>query len=171
MNNGLVSLITPSKLAEFASNNMELIGSLRYKPLHTIPGIFRAVESISINEPAIRAFDRMLTKNIGGVAVVDLQNRLIGNISAADLKFIDVDGKWWPRLFVSAGEYLRWMNMTFPDKPKGVIYVTPTDTFEVALKFLVSKHIHRVYIVNNGTDLQPVGVIGLKDVLGQLLME
>lgn len=171
--NVLVSVVTQSKLVDFAANNLNLLGLLRFKPLYKIPGILHEVEKIYRNEPTIRAFDRMLSKNITGVAVVDEQNRLVGNISARDLKFIDSDGKWWARLLATAGEYLHWMNFLLPDpnRSKGAIFVTPTDTFEIVLKFLTKYHIHRVYIVNNEIDMQPVGVIGLKEVLGQLLVE
>ena len=49
-------------------------------------GLTRSVVTIKESEPAINAFNTMTTKNVSGLAVVDNEGTLVGNISVRDLR-------------------------------------------------------------------------------------
>lgn len=88
--------------------------------------------------------------------------KLVGNISTRDLKCIDVDGKWWPRLFLPCWQFLE-------ERQKALVYVLPSDTLETILKKIEKHQIHRLYVVNNSEERKPIGVVGLKEVLYEIL--
>lgn len=114
-------MITQSQLVEFVFKNMRFLGNIKEKPVKLITSVMHKVESIKKNELAVKAFQKIVdhvlflhfylsnfSKNITGVAVVDESSgKLLGNISARDFKAIDVDGKWWSRLFLTSGYFLQ----------------------------------------------------------------
>lgn len=95
---------------------------------------------------------------------------LVGNISTKDLKTIDLDGKWWSRLFESSKKFIEIMNELYPkNRPKEAVFVLPTDSLETAIRKVEENRIHRIYIVNNEKEKIPIGVLSLGEILQQLV--
>jgi CBS domain-containing protein len=169
----IVNVITQSALVDFITSNLKIIGPIKNKPLSEIPELFHYVCTISDDCNTIEAFKLIYTENITGVGVVDkTSGKLVGNISTKDLKGIDLDGKWWSRLFTPANEFLKAMQEQFPHskRPHGLIYALPNETLESVLKKISTNKIHRIYIVNNEEEKKPIGVAALKDILKQFLL-
>jgi len=135
------------------------------------------VISVGLKDRAIDAFITMHQKRISGVAVIDDDGVIVGNISASDLKAIGYDGTLIARLFYPVSEFLRLIH---PNKSgesssnssdtqaEAARYAPPvvvltTATFGAVLGTLVNTRIHRVYVVDDA--MHPVGVIGHAEIL------
>lgn len=95
---------------------------------------------------------------------------LIGNISTKDLKTIDLDGKWWSRLFEPSGNFIEIMNSLYQaQRPKEAVFAVPTDSLETAITKIEQNRVHRLYIVNNATEKIPIGVLSLREILEQVI--
>jgi len=68
------------------------------------------VVCVSEDQMAFTAFTLMKEKNVSGVAVVDNEGKLIGNISSTDLKLVGFDMSYFEFLGRSVKEYLHWIN-------------------------------------------------------------
>jgi len=167
--NRLINVITQSQIIDLVANNINLLGSKKNKKLSEIPQLFHDVIKIRDTDVALEAFKLIHNSRVTGVAIVDMNNKLVGNISTKDLRGIDLDGKWFSRMFLSAQQYLKDMINTFPElsRPNNPIFVKGNDTIETAIKLIHQNKIHRIYIVDD--NLVPVGIIGLKDILQQIV--
>jgi len=117
------------------------------------------VITVRQDEEAIAAFRSIHEHGVSAVGVVDGDGKLVGNVSASDLKVIGYDGKLFSRLFVPVSDFVK------ETRPEGVgaICVTPRASFGQVLDKLVSNRVHRVYVVDeNG---KPIGVISLLEIL------
>jgi len=167
----MVNLVTQSQLVEFVFQNMHLVDEKkRQKMLADIPELFHEVISVQENEFALEAFKKMRQFHLGGVAVLNAGGELVGNISDKDLRGIDADGKWFSRLFAKAADYTRELYQNYPEtrRPGQLVYATGSNTLEDVIKMIFANgRIHRVYIVDENK--RPVGVIGFRDILQQII--
>jgi CBS domain-containing protein len=129
------------------------------------------VISVGLQDRAIDAFIKMHEKRVSGVAVLNDEGAIVGNISASDLKAIGFDGTLLTRLYYPVSEFLRLIHP--PTKTTNGIpqearfappaVVLPTATFGAVLGSLVNSHIHRVYVVDD--ENRPTGVVGYAEIL------
>jgi len=115
--------------------------------------------------PAIEAFRIMDSKRITGMAIVNTAGRLVGNISARDLKafvkHIDFD-----RLMQPIGEFVSDLRKAdLSDSKSPTISLFPDATFEHVVAKLVATRVHRIFVVDNEERYAPVRVISLVDIL------
>jgi CBS domain-containing protein len=166
----LVSVITQSQLVELTFRNIALLGAKRSKLVKNMPYNLHEVYHVKPNDLALRAFSLMSEKNVSGVAVIDEDGSLVDQISMRDLKAMAPDGRLFWRLYKSVHEYLENVKHSRTDpqagaRPRQVITVTPDDTLETVLGLLVMNRIHRVYIVESKSNMKPLGLITLRDVM------
>jgi len=137
------------------------------------------VISVGLRDRAIDAFITMHEKRISGVAVIDDDGIIVGNVSASDLKAIGHDGILLTRLFYPVSEFLKLIcphgntepssELSRDEKQTQALRYTPpaivptTATFGAVLGTLVLARIHRVYVVDE--QRHPVGVIGYAEIL------
>jgi len=167
----LITVITQSQVVSILNRNMELIGDKRTKPVTATRKYMEEVLSVSEDAVAIDAFRMMVDKNVSGLAVVNSEGKLVGNISLRDLKAMSADGRLFFRLFQTVKHYLQKIakETTADTRPRRVVSLKENDTLETAIRTLSEHKIHRVYIVN---DLhKPVGVLTLKDTLLEIIDE
>ena len=115
-----------------------------------------------------------------GVAIVDLNGKLVSNLSASDLKGITESGffKLEAPIFQvlettphkvlyqkKFGKNLKWL-IFFLIK-LGTITIQAEDTFSYLLKLFAEKRVHRIYVVDN--EGKPTNVITLTTVLKMLV--
>ena len=67
---------------------------------------FKTVISVKEDDSAFTAFELMVEKDIQGVAVVDSDGRLVGNLSIRDLKIVGADMSMFWRLQQSVSNFL-----------------------------------------------------------------
>ena len=131
---------------------------------------FKPVISVKEDDVAIAAFELMVSANVQGVAVVDSEGRLVGNLSVRDLKVLGPDVSLFWRLQQSVKSFLRKVHEDNARRDSGrrhrhAVYVLPPATLKDIIATLDKYGIHRVYLVNNHAERKPVGVISLRDVL------
>jgi len=163
----LIGMITQSHLVKFLFDNLELMGEKKNKPLNLVPEIFKEVASVRDDANAIDSFKIMIEKAISGVAVVDSNGKLTGNISARDLKAISTDGRMFWRLFETNKNFLAKVKQTDKERPSRVVFVKQSDTLETAIKLLAEHQLHHIFLVDEHS--KPIGVISLKDILLQII--
>jgi len=163
-NRKLVGLVTQSGVVDFLHKNMHLIGNKKEKPLSMCIGALRNVYTITEQSQAIDAFRMMSTQGISGIAIVNNEGKLMGNISLRDLKAIGTDGRMFGRLFETIKNFMPKLRKDYGDeRPHRVVALKVTDTLQTAINMLAENNIHRVYIVDDSK--KPIGVISLKDIL------
>jgi len=162
----VLNLITQSHIIDFLYQNIDKIGSKMNKP---VGDFFKnIIYSVKEDEQAIEAFKLMMEKNVSGVAIVDEEGKVKGNISSRDLKAIATDGSLFWRLYSKA--YLFRQNArkeADPTPPRGTVTVHKGDSLGEVIKKLAENKIHRVYVIDE--ERRPLGVISLRDVLVEIL--
>jgi CBS domain-containing protein len=127
---------------------------------------------ISIQEqaPAIEAFKLMDTKQITGLAIVDAQGKLVGNISARDLK-IFIKHIDFGKLVQPVGEFVKHLRQFALDIKSPTITVFGSAKFELVIGKLAATKVHRLFVVDDETHFRPLRVISLADVLSAVLQK
>jgi len=168
----VIALITQSKLVEFLYNNRQLypeVFSTRVDRLQ------KPVEVINMNEFVIKAFLQIWEKQVSGLAVVNDNGELVGNISNTDLLRTHEKpiGEMIHDLYQPIKQFLNihttmQEKVMLADKPEmKPVAVTAQDTIETtASKFLEHK-VHRAFIQDD--KMKPVGVVTLGDIIQQFV--
>jgi len=110
--------------------------------------------SISVDDLTLEAFHKMAQSEKTGCAVtIDCsgRKRLVGNISASDLRVFGEDGQFVERVFLPASDFLAL-------KSAGLVNVNPTSTLESVLYLFWTHRTPRVYVVDEDTQYL-IGVI------------
>jgi len=125
-------------------------------------GLIRPVISVRLDASFSDALHVLFDNRVSGVALLDYEGRVCGNFSASDLRGI------LPEAFdMFSGSILQFLckgTLSAPSPPKTS---TSKITLKDCLRFLVTEHIHRVYIVDESD--RPVGIVTLTDILRILL--
>jgi CBS domain-containing protein len=128
---------------------------------------------VSEQSPLFEAFRHIHMARVSGVAVVDKDRKLVGNISATDLQFITLsDSKTiLQELQSPVSEFFRTREKSQifgrGDRPHPFdpVTISPQDKIESVAKKLLTNKIHRLYVVND--EKKTLQVITLTDILGQ----
>jgi len=155
----LLTLITQSHIARLIYKYLAQFETLADVTVDLLQLGYGEVITIRDDELAIDAFRRIHARGVSAVGVVDAEGKLVGNVSASDLKVIGYNGRLMSRLFIPANEFIE---LTRPDGV-GAITVTPQTNFSQLLDKLVMNRIHRVYVVDDNE--KPIGVISLLEIL------
>jgi len=153
----LVNIVTQSSMLKFIYDHMEQIGGKRKMKLKWMAMSDQYVLSVNQHEKAIDAFKLMKICKVSGVAVVSDHDKLVGNISAHDIKRITSTARWISRLFTEASTFVQ----------QAPVCVKKTDTLETLITTLVNNKIHRVYVVDDKH--VPIGVLSLTDIINELI--
>jgi len=85
-----------------------------------------------------------------------------------DLKAISSDARMFWRLFQTVKNFLaKLRDEPGPHRPRITVNAHPNDTYESVIRKLAEHKIHRLFVVDESK--KPVGVIGLKDSLLELI--
>jgi len=117
------------------------------KSLNELPIMFEfkpQVVSITADTPAIVGFKKLGRSRVGGVAVVDSEGKLIGNLSAADLRGVAVDFLI-KTILRPARDFLELVRGGEGAKP---VVATYDDSFGSVVNKMLHNHVHRVWIVD-----------------------
>lgn len=97
-----------------------------------------------------------------GLPIVDADGRLVANLSATDIRYLDFVSL--PAVLKTvSGNVVEFLGASRSGRPVAPLCVRRTDSFSTAVMVLVSASLHRVYIVDD--DCRPVGVFTLTDAL------
>jgi len=139
---------------------------LEMKISQIMPAVKESLVLVNESEPTLSAFDKIVVNGINGIGVISADGKLVGNVSATDLRIAAATG--WQKMMELLNQplhnFLQFKGtlVIYPyDKashPKPIT-VTPDDTLEAALEKLESCHIHRVWVVQ-GDQKQPLAGTG-----------
>jgi len=163
----VAACVSQSSVIPFLKKHEERLAHLFGKSVHELKLGTSPVISISAKAPAIDAFKMMSQHGISGMAVVDEDGVLIGNISASDIKlFLDL-----PRAKVMQLPVQEFVNRIRRHTPSAktripVVAVPDTATLGKVIAKFAATRLHRVFVV---ADQKPVACISLRDILLALL--
>jgi len=163
----LINMITQSRVVALLSTMLDSVPDPT-KTLQELNLGFKEVLCVPATVTAFQAFKFIADKKVTGVAVVDDNKRLIGNLSVNDLKSLGYRFQFFSLLGQPLSVYTRTVHTQYEAlvalRPiEHVIYAKPEDTFEFAMRMLYAYRIHRIYIADK--EMKPVGIISLYDVL------
>lgn len=116
-------------------------------------GVLTCQTSTTIQDAA----RQMVSHDVSALVVVDEQRHLMGLLSRTDLVKLRL---------LSKGGKDEWRDRPVTDiMIKKVITVKPDETLGHAAELLMNHHIHRVVVVEDGTDgITPVGILSITDI-------
>ncbi|CAK9215786.1 unnamed protein product, partial [Sphagnum troendelagicum] len=129
--------------------------------------------SVDANQLVLEAFILMKEKGIGGLPVVEgPEKKLKGNISVRDVRYLLLQ----PDLFahrreLTIAEFMKTVKWIAPAETGLMPPITCEKTSKLGdvIETLSSKKIHRIYVVDKGS--QVAGVITLRDIIGCFVSE
>jgi len=163
----VAACVSQSSVIPFLKKHEERLAHLFGKKVSELKLGTSPVISISAKAPAIAAFKMMSQHGISGMAVVDDDGVLIGNISASDIKlFLDL-----PRAKVMQLPVQEFVNRIRRHTPSAktripVVAVPDSATLGKVIAKFAATRLHRVFVV---ADQKPVACISLRDILLALL--
>jgi len=132
----------------------------------------RSLEQVQLSRsvliPAINTFKLMDDTHHSSLAIVDTDGRLIGNISARDLKLF-IENESYDLLKLPIVTFLSQLRNQEIDIRTPTMSVNLTDTLGLLIGKLAATRVHRLYAVNTPQDYHPVRVISLTDTLRFIL--
>jgi len=120
------------------------------------------VLSIKDTQKVIEAFKLIVTHKVTGVAVVDDNGQLQGQISISDIRNITTSGEMLPRLYETYHPYRKILVEKYNAPPK-MITVPTGVTLSQVIDTIVTNSLHRVFVVDKDNHL--ISVITLTDLL------
>jgi len=170
----VIRFITQKQVVSWLNAHLHLIGAKSGKLLNSCPELYHAILCVKYDDIAIDAFELMVKHNVSGVAVINAEGRLVNHLSIGDLKLIGADASMFWRLQQSVRNFTRKLAAVYAHKyqrPRHVVYATPSATIEDVSHCLVNTGYHRLYIVDNHVDRRPVGVCSLSDFIYQIVVQ
>jgi len=162
MSNGdLVNVIAQSDIIQFLAYKGVWIGTkMEQSVLDSGISTLGAV-TVDMNTNTLEAIKTLRTFKISGVAVVDMNGRLVANFSASDLLAINKDN--FSLITLPIWDFICKTHLT----PKPPVYARPSDSVEVVLLKMCVHKIHRVFIVDQ--HMIPIGVVTMTDLMKWLV--
>lgn len=97
----------------------------------------------------------MVENDVSALVIADAEGQMVGLLSRTDL------------VRARLQEQERWRNLSVSDlMVRDVVTVRADDTLKQASELMMSRHIHRVVVVEeNGTRKTPIGILSMTDVV------
>jgi len=127
------------------------------------------VVSVNGKDNTLQAFHKMHTNNLSAVAVVDDDGKLIGNLSATDLKGFQLYLNDFNDLLQPVSQFLGLIRKKQRRQENFVVAFTPDIQVKEIVKKFNEEIVHRAYIIDN--DRKPIGVFSLTDLMKQLVVD
>lgn len=158
----LSNIITQSAVVEALKHSTGDFRALEWRSLHDL-GMDGEREVVSVREDQtlFEAFKLIATRNVSALPVVDADGRLVGTLSARDVRFVLLNSEKYV--------FLRLPINKFPDLTRRVETCAPQDSLRTVINKLVATKIHRVYLLDPSG--RPDRVIALSDVIARFVKE
>jgi len=165
--NNIVDIVTQSMVIDFLWQNIEKLGSLANAK---VGDLFARKDVISVYEldKAHVAFRRMISNNVSGLAVINMEGRLTGNISQRDFRGVHVAaGAFW-KLWSTVKDF-KTQQASSIAAPVKVLFALESDTLFSVVEKMAVQHVHRIHVVQSTASMLPVSVISQTDILRTIL--
>jgi CBS domain-containing protein len=167
-----IALVTQSKMVEYLHSFKDSADEIKTKMNVPINQLLpsRAVESIHSNDLVVAAFRKIQQKGVSGLAIVNKEGELVGNISASDLKLAHarpishlIHELFQPLKHFKKLPSKKLTLMEELDQQHTPVCVKTDDIAAVAFEKAVNNKIHRVFVVD--AKMHPVNVVALGDLI------
>jgi len=158
----IVNYITQSDAVEFIFKN-KMLGPAASKTVESLNVATKNVITVKQTEMVIEAFKKMVLEKVSGVGVVDDDNKLVGCISAHDIRAVTSSGELLEHLYQPYDQYRAIMNTLKVPTKAHVIKASASTTLQGVLEIILKEKVHRVFLADS-TD-HPTGIISLADIL------
>ena len=177
----VTGILTQSMLISWLRQNKDCLGALRDMKVSEMCSESKTpVQTIKETETAINGFKKMANMDVSGLAVVDDQGVLTGNLSVRDLRGVGTSGEQFYTLFRTVKEFKAIERQDYPrlappthysnkKVPLRGRFVTMNGTFDDVLNQMVDGNIHRIFVVENAARPIPTHVISQVDLLRHVL--
>jgi len=156
----LVNYITQSDMIKLLSER-KLLGEKSNKSIGELKLGTSPVHSIKESQRIIEAFKAFALHEIEAVPVLDDSGKVVGNVSASDIRVMEATADAIDSLYLSYHDFREKMaKHNVPPKP---ITVTSSATMAEVVALLLKNRIHRVYVVDAAGKLQ--SVVSMTDIL------
>lgn len=172
----VVNIISQSNVINYLNANQAKFGSLMQTKLSDAKLASLPALCVREDSPFIDSVDFLSSKELSGAGIIDAQGRLVGNISASDLKLWlrlhdlgEMEDQEQTRLLLSSKtlgfiQAVHWL--AEKQERADVVAVNASDTVGDALQTMANAHVHRVfYHAEDGS----LGVVACTDVIRYLL--
>jgi len=175
----VIGIVSQWMLVEFLFKNRAYLPESILKEKIESMARLNEVENINYCEFMIRGFQKIWDREVSAIAVVDEQERLVGCLSASDLKNISIEpiGELIHSLYRPIKDFLllRAYSREYERKEGDLrslnemqaIFVTVNHSFEQVMQLVLEHHIHRVFLIDN--QRRPIGVISLRELIQRSL--
>jgi CBS domain-containing protein len=163
-NGELIGVLTQSDIIHRFGGQM---GPKLDKPVGHMTSLTEKVVAIPAMTTAIDAFIRMHKRKLSALAIIDEDGKLVGNLSASDLK--GLVNFPFPRLLELLPDFLRTIRNQNEKSVDYLISVRESDTLKEAWQRMCKDHVHRVYVVDNNN--KPIGVASMQDLIQEMVLE
>jgi CBS domain-containing protein len=151
----LHNVMSQMDVLRWLHNDPQRMGPAGRKTLQGLHLHRKKVVCVRANDLTIDAFYSLYRANVSGAGVVDEAGKVIGCLSASDLKQV-AENYDFTMLLKSVKEFLS-------DEAPEPVVLHAFDTLADVVAKLVTNHVHRVFIVGPGG--YPQGVVSTTDVL------
>jgi CBS domain-containing protein len=168
--NQLVSVITQSAMVKFITKHLDQLDAGIDATLEQLHLGMKKVFSVNCEDRTLDALQMMQQHDISGIAVLDEQGKIMGNVSVSDVKvLVDADAAGAQLASGPVAQFVSHVRQLELATRYPSISVRATATLRQTLSKLVATGIHRIYVVDD--QQRPVGVVSLTDVLKVLTKE
>jgi CBS domain-containing protein len=161
----LHSIISQSNLIHLFNHHLDALNKEASLMLKDISLGTSPVVSVSRDTSTIETFKLMDNTRKYGVAIVDTDGKLMGNISGKDLKLFIESSSSYDVLNLPIMQFLSLIRSDAIDIRAPTISVNLHETLSIVIKKLAATGVHRLYVVNSSEDYSPVRVVSLTDTL------
>jgi len=162
-NKEFVSIITQFRLIQWLSNRSSTeMDEFAKMTVEQFQLGYKKVYCMHQTRRVIDVFTQMNFLGLSGMAIIDNESKVIGNISVSDLMDIGSNTENFKILWTNAENFMNKRQFT-TNIPK-LVCVTPHATIKEVIEQLHTYKIHRVYVIKQDTEF-PIGVISCTDLL------
>eukprot|EP01129_Flabellula_baltica_P000438 TRINITY_DN10450_c0_g1_i1.p1 TRINITY_DN10450_c0_g1~~TRINITY_DN10450_c0_g1_i1.p1 ORF type:complete len:296 (+),score=72.50 TRINITY_DN10450_c0_g1_i1:769-1656(+) len=122
----------------------------------------RGVHCIENTELLSNAFSLIKENRLSGLAVINSEGEILGNISGSDIKVVGYDAQLLHKLSKPISYSIGLMQDRL-----NVVTATPDQTIAEICQIFVEKHLHRLYVIDENQ--KPIGVISISDIMHIIL--
>jgi len=126
------------------------------------------VLSVKQTESVINTFRKMEKKQRSGIALVDENGRLVGTTTGKDLGLF-LKNPSLEALHTNIFDYLKIIRQEQIDIRTPCISIYAHDKLSKAVGLLAATRVHRIYVIDNEVNFQPVKVVSITDIFKFLI--
>jgi len=165
----VINILTQSMIISLFDQNLHRFGPLKDKKVSSMTaGLVQELITVSEDDLALEAFQKMVDKNITGLAVVNKQGILVDNLSVRDLRGIGMQGDKWERLWLPVKIFKARVREDFNiQTPSNPITVNNQETLNDVIRKMDDGNLHRIFVVEYNQNSEPIPkyVISQRDVV------